>query len=143
MDFGNLQMALERITPRSGVDAWDLSILGMGIVYFGLIIISLCVYFLPLFINCFDRIFNAVKSTCTRNKKSGQIEYTQGDESELRKEQEEEETHIALAIAIALNLDAGAKTEKITWERYEGSDSSWKISGRVSQLQSHGTMRRL
>ncbi len=95
------------------------SILGMAMVFAGLVVISIYITMLPKILALPARF----------KKKRGKA---------AKEESVSIEQDILLAIAVALHLQRNfpEENEKITWKSHGDMDSPWKISGRVHGLSS-------
>ncbi len=104
---------------QHGLNALQFSLMGMGLVFGGLLIIALYITLLPKLLQL----------------ATPKVKPIMADEKAENKTQEEE---ILLAIATALHLhnnfpDSG---ERITWKSHGDMESPWLVSGRMHGLNS-------
>ncbi len=114
---------------RPDFNALGFSLLGMAIVFCGLIIISLYITLLPVVLNRFA------------GKKDRAV--TGGEETEPAGEDEmflEKERLIAIAVAYHLETNS-ADHDKITWDSRPEVESAWQISGRMHSLAARYKIR--
>lgn len=142
MKIGSLNISVENILPREGLDPFDLAIVGMLIVFTGLFIISLSVYFLPKLIKLVNDLHEVYREFLSPKKKKNTREEIEMINRKNAQEKEAEELNIMMAIAVAINLENRLNSQKVTWVRREDENSSWKISGRVDQISRLGSGRR-
>ena len=103
-------------------NAITFSLLGMGLVFSGLLIISLYIILLPKILR--------IPSVSLPQKDTTAQQRTD------HKDQQGQQQEILLAIATALYLhqDFPEEQERITFKSHGDLDSPWKISGRVRGL---------
>lgn len=110
-----------------GLDPVAFSAFGMAVVFCGLLIISLYIYFLPKLLEG----ASWCKNKLLKHKKD--IDGSEKGASVAR------ETEIIMAIAAAFHLDQNfpEETQKLTWLSHGLDESAWSTSG-----LSHGVSRR-
>lgn len=111
----------------TGFDPVFFSVLGMVIVFCGLVIISLYIFFLPKILNFASR--------CKKKIKSKQVR----DEDIAKKREAARSDEILVAIAAAFHLDQNfpEADQKITWLSHGLDASAWMATGIA-----HGVSRR-
>lgn len=116
MTFSNI--GLHNLSQH-GFNALQFSLMGMGLVFGGLLIIALYITLLPKLLQ-----LATPKVKCAK-----------ADEKAQDKTQEEE---ILLAIATALHLHNNfpGSDERITWKSHGDMESPWLVSGRMHGLNS-------
>jgi len=115
MTFTNI--GLHNLT-QPGLDALQFSLMGMGLVFGGLLIIAIYITLLP------------------RLLKLGQSRPQQDKTSEDIKNGEEEEILLAIATALHLHNNFPDGDERITWKSHGDMESPWLVSGRMHSLNS-------
>jgi Na+-transporting methylmalonyl-CoA/oxaloacetate decarboxylase gamma subunit len=115
----------------AGLDPVGFSIFGMAIVFCGLIIISLYIYFLPKLLG----MASLFKKKMTANSAAGK----KIDEDISPRDAAIREYEIITAIAAAFHLDQDfpEESQKITWLSHGLDESAWLSSGIA-----HGVSRR-
>ena len=109
-------------------NALTFSLLGMTIVFTGLVVICLYISMLPAILNRF-------------NKKDAPAEADNG-ETKPEKEEMFTEKERLIAIAVAYHLEnSSSENDKITWDSRPDIESAWQISGRVHGLAARGKIR--
>ncbi len=105
---------------QPGFNALQFSLMGMTLVFGGLLIIALYIYLLPKLLALGEKKPNKKTPKCSDDK--------------CRKEEEE----ILLAIATALHLhnDFPEGEDRITWKSHGDMESPWLVSGRMRSLKS-------
>jgi Na+-transporting methylmalonyl-CoA/oxaloacetate decarboxylase gamma subunit len=96
-----------------GLNAISFSLIGMSIVFTGLLIISLYIAFLPKLLAHFE------KGPAKTVKK---VETTPTEESK------EEEILLAIATALHIEQTEMQETQKVTWD-YKNSPTGWRDTG--------------
>lgn len=103
------------------------SLFGMGLVFSGLIIISLYILVLPKILSFFQR------STITPEA---------GMPGENLENRDEKELMLAIATAFYLYQNFPEDNQKITWKSHGDVDSLWQISGRVQGMSQRSHVSR-
>ena len=103
---------------QPGLDALQFSLMGMGLVFGGLLIIALYITLLP----------RLLKLAQPKAAKAENVKPVNSDEEE----------NILLAIATALHLHNNFPDgdERITWKSHGDMESPWLVSGRMHSLNS-------
>ncbi len=111
------QMGLQNLN-QPGFDAVQFSLMGMGLVFGGLLIIALYITLLPKLLRL------------TSPKPVSTIAVTP--------QNSDQEVEILLAIATALHMHNNFPDgdERITWKSHGDMDSPWLVSGRMNGLNS-------
>ncbi|PCI10175.1 MAG: hypothetical protein COB71_13205 [Thiotrichales bacterium] len=106
---------------QAGFDAIQFSLMGMAIVFAGLVIIAIYIVVLPKLLQLF----------ATLGKKK-----TSPKDETLPEETNNNETEILLAIATAahLHINFPEGNERITWKSHGDMESPWQVSGRMHSL---------
>jgi Na+-transporting methylmalonyl-CoA/oxaloacetate decarboxylase gamma subunit len=106
-------------------NAISFSLLGMTIVFSGLVIISLYISMLPAVLRWFAKKEDVIVEGSNKEK-------AVGDETFIEKER-------LIAIAVAYHLEnSSSENDKITWVSKPDVESAWQISGRVHGLAARG-----
>jgi Na+-transporting methylmalonyl-CoA/oxaloacetate decarboxylase gamma subunit len=103
---------------QPGLDALQFSLMGMGLVFGGLVIIAIYITLLPKLLK-----WNSPKA------KPSQSQQTSDDG-------EEEEILLAIATALHLHNNFPDGDERITWKSHGDMESPWLVSGRMQNLNS-------
>lgn len=105
---------------QEGFDAVQFSLLGMGLVFSGLIVIALYIIILPKILNFSLKR----KEPCIEEQLEEPLQPTAGQEE------------ILLAIATALHLQQNFPegSDRITWKSHGDMESPWLVSGRMHSL---------
>ncbi len=105
---------------NAGFDAIQFSLMGMAIVFAGLVVIALYIIVLPKLLNLKNFKFK-------KKVKTEEPEITDLKTSE---------TEIILAIATAahLHINFPEGNERITWKSHGDLESPWQVSGRMHSL---------
>lgn len=103
---------------QPGLDALQFSLMGMGLVFGGLVIIAIYITLLPKLLQ-----LNSPKT------KPSQSRQTPDDG-------EEEEILLAIATALHLHNNFPDGDERITWKSHGDMESPWLVSGRMQSLNS-------
>lgn len=104
---------------QPGLDALQFSLMGMGLVFGGLLIIALYITLLP----------RLLKLGHPKNpQKTGK--------NTASSAKEEEEILLAIATALHLHNNFPDVEERITWKSHGDMDSPWLVSGRMHSLTS-------
>ncbi|MCB2181428.1 MAG: OadG family protein [Desulfobulbaceae bacterium] len=101
-------------------NAVTFSLFGMGLVFCGLVIISLYVMFLPKLIAFMEK--KPVSAPSVKEEES------------LDAQVLEKELLLAIATAYYLDQNFPEENQKITWKSHGDVDSPWQISGRVQGM---------
>ncbi|MEN8189742.1 MAG: OadG family protein [Thermodesulfobacteriota bacterium] len=96
------------------------SLMGMGVVFGGLVVIALYIVFLPRLLKLSDRKKNIPVESAGE---------TTGD-----KTQREKEMLLAVAAAYHLHRNFPEDNERITWKSHGDMESPWRVSGRLHGL---------
>ena len=104
---------------QPGFNALLFSLMGMGLVFGGLLIIALYITLLP-------------KLLAIAERKPKQQQTTSTDE---KCRQEEEEILLAIATALHLHSDFPEGEDRITWKSHGDMESPWLVSGRMHSLK--------
>lgn len=100
------------------LNALAFSVMGMFMVFAGLLVISVYIALLPKIL--------ALPAYLKKKRRR----------ADVQKEVDEQEILLAIAVALHLHQDFPDDNEKITWKSHGDMDSPWKISGRVQGLSS-------
>lgn len=123
MDFSsmNIHISLSNLVTES-FNSLTFSMVGILIVFSGLIVISLYIKVLP-------SILNLIYGDLEKPKKVGPIKGSPEQETDRKNE-------ILIAVATAIHLDQTRADDnlKITWERNKENQSPWATSGIFNQL---------
>ncbi len=103
---------------RPDFNALQFSLMGMGLVFAGLLIIALYIVLLPKLLQLGAR----------KNLKAL--------DSPAANKDEEEEILLAIATALHLHNNFPDGDEKITWKSHGDMESPWQASGRMHSLNS-------
>ncbi len=111
------QMGLQNLN-QPGFDAVQFSLMGMGLVFGGLLIIALYITLLPKLLRLTSPKPVSTKAVTPQNS--------------------DQEVEILLAIATALHMHNNFPDgdERITWKSHGDMDSPWLVSGRMNGLNS-------
>lgn len=106
---------------QAGFDAIQFSLMGMAIVFAGLVIIAIYIVVLPRLLQLFATL---------RKRK------TSSKEKIVKEESKSNELEILLAIATAthLHINFPEGNEQITWKSHGDIESPWQVSGRMHSL---------
>lgn len=104
---------------QPGFNALQFSLMGMTLVFGGLLIIALYIYLLPKLLALGERQPKRKKSQCNSEKCK----------------QEEEEILLAIATALHLHCDFPEGEDRITWKSHGDMESPWLVSGRLRSLK--------
>lgn len=107
---------------RPEFNALQFSLMGMGLVFAGLLFIALYILLLPKLLALSERKAKtqAVACACTDEKCK----------------QEEEEILLAIATALHLHSNFPEGEDRITWKSHGDMESPWLVSGRMRSLKS-------
>ena len=101
---------------QPGLDALSFSLMGMGLVFSGLLIIALYIILLPRLLElCQPKPLKVEKGKSAENG-------------------EEEEILLAIATALHLHNNFPDGDERITWKSHGDMESPWLVSGRMHSL---------
>ncbi len=103
---------------QPGFDALQFSLMGMALVFAGLLIIAIYIALLPLLL------------------KIGTAKPGQAGTSNSTNREEEEEILLAIATALHLHNNFPDGEERITWKSHGDMESPWLVSGRMHRLNS-------
>jgi Na+-transporting methylmalonyl-CoA/oxaloacetate decarboxylase gamma subunit len=103
---------------QPGLDALQFSLMGMGLVFAGLLIIALYITLLP------------------RLLKLGQAKPLKVEDRTSIDSGEEENILLAIATALHLHNNFPDGDERITWKSHGDMESPWLVSGRMHSLHS-------
>jgi Na+-transporting methylmalonyl-CoA/oxaloacetate decarboxylase gamma subunit len=103
---------------QPGLDALQFSLMGMGLVFAGLLIIALYITLLP------------------RLLKLGKPRASKVEDRESVTSGEAEEILLAIATALHLHNNFPDGDERITWKSHGDMESPWLVSGRMHSLHS-------
>ncbi len=95
------------------------SLMGMGLVFGGLIIIACYIFLLPKLLNIGNKQVKDRQKSSTDDKIN-----------------EEEEILLAIATALHLHNDFPEGEDRITWKSHGDMESPWLVSGRMQSLSS-------
>jgi len=101
---------------QPGLDALQFSLMGMGLVFGGLLIIALYITLLP------------------RLLELGRPKSTPGSSTNNGEKEDEEEILLAIATALHLHNNFPDGEERITWKSHGDMESPWLVSGRMHSL---------
>ncbi len=101
---------------QPGLDALQFSLMGMSLVFGGLLIIALYIALLPKLLDLFK-----AKPKQLKSEKSTDPE-------------KEEEILLAIATAFHLHNNFPDGDERITWKSHGDMESPWLVSGRMQSL---------
>lgn len=106
---------------NAGFDAIEFSLMGMAIVFAGLVIIAIYIVILPKMLR--------LLASLRKKKKSKQKETVVEEPKSIQ-------TEILLAIATAahLHINFPEGNERITWKSHGDMESPWQVSGRMNSL---------
>jgi len=102
---------------QPGFDALQFSLMGMGLVFGGLLIIAVYISLLPKLLKIGRPKPQPVTDTSTEKN-------------------EEEEILLAIATAFHLHNNFPDGDERITWKSHGDMESPWLVSGRMQSLNS-------
>ncbi len=105
---------------RPEFNALQFSLMGMGLVFGGLLFIALYILLLPKLLALGERKPKAQAPSCTDEKCK----------------QEEEEILLAIATALHLHSNFPEGEDRITWKSHGDMESPWLVSGRMRSLKS-------
>ncbi len=105
---------------RPEFNALQFSMMGMGLVFGGLLIIALYIFLLPKLLALGERKPKMQTVACTDKKCK----------------QEEEEILLAIATALHLHSNFPEGEDRITWKSHGDMESPWLVSGRMRSLKS-------
>ncbi len=103
---------------RPEFNALQFSLMGMSLVFGGLLVIALYIFLLPKLL----RIGSPKKQTAAENSTTNK--------------NEEEEILLAIATAYHLHTNFPDGDERITWKSHGDMESPWLVSGRMHSLNS-------
>jgi Na+-transporting methylmalonyl-CoA/oxaloacetate decarboxylase gamma subunit len=106
---------------QPGLDALQFSLMGMGLVFGGLVIIAIYITLLP----------KLLQLTTPKPKPS--------KNGETSDDGEEEEILLAIATALHLHNNFPDGDERITWKSHGDMESPWMVSGRMQSLANRKT----
>ncbi len=115
MTFTNI--GLHNLT-QPGLDALQFSLMGMGLVFGGLVIIAIYITLLPKLLK-----LGSKKTQPSKTKNPADSN-------------EEEEILLAIATALHLHNNFPDGDERITWKSHGDMESPWLVSGRMQTLSS-------
>lgn len=102
---------------QPGLDALRFSLMGMGLVFGGLVIIAIYITLLP-------RLLNLISP---KPKPSQNIQTSNDGEEEIL---------LAITTALHLHNNFPDGDERITWKSHGDMESPWLVSGRMQSLNS-------
>jgi len=105
---------------QPGFNALQFSLMGMALVFGGLLIIALYILLLPKLLALGEKTQEKREPECTDDKCR----------------QEEEEILLAIATALHLHSDFPEGEDRITWKSHGDMESPWLVSGRLRSLKS-------
>lgn len=103
---------------QPGFNALQFSLMGMGLVFAGLLIIAIYITLLPRLL--------ALASSGPKKQESSDME--------KKGQQEEEEILLAIATALHLHTNFPEGEDRITWKSHGDMESPWLVSGRMRSL---------
>ena len=103
---------------QPGLDALQFSLMGMGLVFGGLVIIAIYITLLPRLLK-----LGSPKPQAVQSKQSAD-------------NNEEEEILLAIVTALHLHNNFPDGDERITWKSHGDMESPWLVSGRMQTLNS-------
>lgn len=106
---------------NAGFDAIQFSLMGMAIVFAGLVVIAVYIILLPKLLELASR------------KKKQKVPAEAKSETRTGKE-EELEILLAIAAAAHLHINFPEGNERITWKSHGDLESPWQVSGRMHSL---------
>ncbi len=115
MNFANI--GLQNLN-QPGFDALQFSLMGMGLVFGGLLIIAVYITLLPKLL------------------KLGAPKIAQPKTAETVEVDKEEEILLAITTALHLHNNFPDGAERITWKSHGDMESPWLVSGRMHTLNS-------
>ena len=121
---------LARIPENDGL---SVSIIGMAIVFIGLVLVSLLIFGLPKALDWLDAIRRSDRHA-TGDRRA--IDNTDEDRCE-----EAIVAAIAMVLDDAMRPEDGSAVQRITIRR-SGSDSIWRQAGQMRSLSSHTPIRK-
>ena len=101
---------------QPGLDALQFSLMGMSLVFGGLVIIAIYITLLP----------RLLKLSKPKPKPSKSLQTSDNDK--------EEEILLAIATALHLHNNFPDGDERITWKSHGDMESPWLVSGRMQSL---------
>lgn len=101
---------------QPGLDALQFSLMGIGLVFAGLLIIAIYIALLPKLLQLASRKPSTGKQAINDDK--------------------EEEILLAIATALHLHNNFPDGDERITWKSHGDMESPWLVSGRMHSLHS-------
>jgi len=116
MTFANIGL---HNLQQPGLDALEFSLMGMGLVFAGLLIIALYITLLPHLLK--------IGQMKPKKKTSPKADST---------DDREEEILLAIATAFHLHSNFPDGNERITWKSHGDMESPWLVSGRLHSLHS-------
>lgn len=111
------QMGLHNLI-QPGFNAVQFSLMGMGLVFAGLLIIAFYIALLPKILSLFSPKPVPIRET--------------GKENSVQ----EEEILLAIITALHMHNNFPDGDERITWKSHGDMDSPWLVSGRMNGLNS-------
>lgn len=105
---------------RPEFNALQFSLMGMGLVFGGLLFIALYILLLPKLLALGEKKAKTQAAACTDEKCK----------------QEEEEILLAIATALHLHSNFPEGEDRITWKSHGDMESPWLVSGRMRSLKS-------
>ncbi len=106
---------------QAGFDAIQFSLMGMAIVFVGLVIIAIYIVVLPKML----QLFAALRRKKVSPKEETVIEESKSNEAEVL---------LAIATAAHLHINFPEGNERITWKSHGDMESPWQVSGRMHSL---------
>ncbi len=123
-----LDISFSNLFKYSEIDAVGFTFMGMGIVFTGLVIISLYIAFLPHFL-----VFLGKRKRYKRHRK---VYLKMKAKSGMKTDNTRSEIMAAVAMALHLHSNYEDDKQKITWT--DDEPSAWHTAGKIQALnQSH------
>ncbi|MBL6990474.1 MAG: OadG family protein [Bacteriovoracaceae bacterium] len=104
------------------LNALTFSLLGMSVVFVGLICISIYITVLPKILKMLERKAKTATPVVGPPSESTVVDKTEDD------------TYLAIAMALHMERHFLENSQKITWDMYDDKESLWKIGGRFANL---------
>jgi len=109
-----------------------LSMIGMSVVFCGLLVLATMLFFLEFFVDAGKKIAKRIRRILTPGVKSGQ---ESGEEEKSQKKMTgEEATAACMALILYHRLHMDEQRQKITFQSALTPLSPWALSGKVRQL---------
>lgn len=106
---------------KAGFDAIQFSLMGMAIVFAGLVIIAIYIVILPKILH----FWATLRKKKPSHKKESVVKESKNNEKEIL---------LAIATAAHLHINFPEGNERITWKSHGDMESPWQVSGRMNSL---------